>query len=189
MDKKQRILLTMLELSAKNGLNATPISKVAKEANVAVGTIYHYYETKEDIVKELYSMVVQDLAKMLVLNRDTTASFKEQYKRIWLNFYNYFIANPSAFHFMDIVAIPPIIDSEEVDKNMFHYKGLKDFLVEGVKQKALKNVELKLLMQIGFWNLITISRIRIRQELIMDDKQIADAIEMSWDCIRHIDED
>lgn len=188
MDKKQRILLTMLELSAENGLNATPISKVAKEANVAVGTIYHYYDTKEDIVKELYTMVVQDLARMLVLNRDTNASFKEQYKQIWLNFYNYFIANPSAFYFMDIVAIPPIIDSEEVDKNMVHYTDFKDFFLQGIKEKQLKNVELKLLMQIGFWNLITISRIRLRQELIMDDQQIKDAIEMSWDCIRHIED-
>ena len=187
MDKKQRILLTMLELSAKNGLNATPISKIAKEANVAVGTIYHYYETKEDIVKELYAMVVQDLSRMLVLNRDTTSSYKVQYRQIWLNFYNYFIANPSAFHFMDIVAIPPIIDTEEVDKNMIHYKGLKDFMEQGIKDKKLKNVELKLLMQICFWNLITISRIRLRQELIMDEQQINDAIEMSWDTIRLIE--
>ena len=96
MDKKQRILLTMLELSAKNGLNATPISKVAKEANVAVGTIYHYYDTKEDIVKELYSIIVQDLAKMLVLNRDISKPYKEQYHQLWLNFYNYFIVNVSA---------------------------------------------------------------------------------------------
>jgi TetR/AcrR family transcriptional repressor of multidrug resistance operon len=187
MDKKQRILLTMLELSAKNGLNATPISKVAKEANVAVGTIYHYYETKEDIVKELYTMIVQDLARMLVLNRDESKPFKEQYKQLWINFYNYFIANPSAFYFMDIVAIPPIIDSEEVDKNIVHYKGMKDFMLQGIKDGYLKNVELKLLMQMAFGNLITISRIRLRQELIMDDKQIEDAMEMSWDCIRLIE--
>ena len=188
MDKKQRILLTMLELSAKSGLNATPISKIAKEANVAVGTIYHYYETKEDIVKELYAMVVQDLAKMLVLNRDTSASYKMQYRQIWLNFYNYFIANPTAFNFIDIVAIPPIIDSEEVDKNMIHYKGLRDFMEEGIRIGELKNIELKLLMQICFWNLITISRIRLRQELIMDEQQIDDAIEMSWDTIRLIND-
>lgn len=187
MDKKQRILLTMLELSAKNGLNATPISKVAKEANVAVGTIYHYYDTKEDIVKELYSMIVLDLAKMLVLNRDKTKSFKEQHKQIWINFYNYFVANPSAFYFMDIVAIPPIIDSEEVDKNGVHYRGLRDFMKEGVASKQLKNVELKLLMQMAFGNLITISRVRLREELEMDKKQIDDAIEMSWDCIRLIE--
>ena len=43
-------------------------------------------------------------------------------------------------------------------------------------------------MQMSFGNLITISRIRLRQELEMDDKQIDDAIEMSWDCIRLIED-
>jgi TetR/AcrR family transcriptional repressor of multidrug resistance operon len=187
MDKKQRILLTMLELSAKNGLNATPISKVAKEANVAVGTIYHYYDTKEDIVKELYTIIVQDLAKMLVLNRDISKPFKDQYHQLWLNFYNYFIANPSAFFFMDNVAIPPVIDNEEVDKNVVHYRGMKEFMMQGIADKHLKNVELKLLMQMGFGNLIAISKIRLREELVMDEQQIKDAFEMSWDCIRFIE--
>jgi len=60
-------------------------------------------------------------------------------------------------------------------------------MLQGIKDGYLKNVELKLLMQMAFGNLITISRIRLRQELIMDDKQIEDAMEMSWDCIRLIE--
>ena len=34
MDKKQRIILTMLELVVEQGVNATPMSQVAKEAGV-----------------------------------------------------------------------------------------------------------------------------------------------------------
>ena len=54
MDKKQRIIITMLELVVKQGVYATPMSQVAKEANVAVGTIYHYFNNKQEILEEIY---------------------------------------------------------------------------------------------------------------------------------------
>ncbi|MFC0182895.1 helix-turn-helix domain-containing protein [Pseudarcicella hirudinis] len=33
----------MLELIVKHGFHASPMSDVAKHANVAAGTIYHYF--------------------------------------------------------------------------------------------------------------------------------------------------
>ena len=74
-----------------------------------------------------------------------------------------------------------------MDKNVVHYRGLKEFMMQGINEKHLKNVELKLLMQMGFGNLIAISKIRLREELVMDEQQINDAFEMSWDCIRYIE--
>ena len=50
MTKKEKILETTLQLIAKNGLNASPMSMIAKEANVATGTIYHHFKSKEEIM-------------------------------------------------------------------------------------------------------------------------------------------
>ena len=89
MEKKQRIILTMLELVVAQGVHATPMSQVAKEANVAVGTIYHYFNNKNEIIEEIYSMICQDFGVVLIANMPEN-DFKKQYETIWLNMFYYF---------------------------------------------------------------------------------------------------
>lgn len=54
-DKRKAILETTLELIRQYGLQGTPISLIAKNANVAAGTIYRYFQNKEAI-KRNYTM-------------------------------------------------------------------------------------------------------------------------------------
>ena len=53
-DKKQAIFDATLRLISENGFHGTAMSKVAKEANVSTGIIYHYFESKDDLIAELY---------------------------------------------------------------------------------------------------------------------------------------
>jgi len=56
----------MLELVVKQGIHATPMSLVARNAKVAIGTIYHYFESKEEILCEIYKLIRQDFATILI---------------------------------------------------------------------------------------------------------------------------
>jgi AcrR family transcriptional regulator len=42
MDKQQEILSAALQLFVANGFHGTATSKIAKEAGVANGTLFHY---------------------------------------------------------------------------------------------------------------------------------------------------
>jgi len=68
MNKKQKILLTMLELVVEQGVHATPMSQLARESNVAIGTIYHHFENKEQIIEEIYKMIFKDFGVVLMTN-------------------------------------------------------------------------------------------------------------------------
>ncbi|GKT26967.1 hypothetical protein ADUPG1_004725, partial [Aduncisulcus paluster] len=53
-DKRQLVLDATLELIMESGVQAASMSKVSKRSGVAVGTIYHYFSSKEAIITELY---------------------------------------------------------------------------------------------------------------------------------------
>ena len=57
LDKRKAILNTTLKLISSNGFHAAPMSVIAKEAGVAAGTIYLYFENKEDLIIQLYKYV------------------------------------------------------------------------------------------------------------------------------------
>ncbi|MCR4673133.1 MAG: TetR/AcrR family transcriptional regulator [Lachnospiraceae bacterium] len=53
-NKQQRIKDAMVSLILRDGIDGTSISKIAKEAGVSPATIYVYYESKEDMLSEVF---------------------------------------------------------------------------------------------------------------------------------------
>ncbi len=54
MDKKQSLKTAAYEVFSKKGYKATSISEIARQAGVAVGSFYNYYESKEAIFLDIY---------------------------------------------------------------------------------------------------------------------------------------
>lgn len=57
MNKQQELLSTALRLFTEAGFHGTPTSRIAKEAGVANGTLFHYYPTKEALILALYKLL------------------------------------------------------------------------------------------------------------------------------------
>ncbi|RUT28661.1 TetR/AcrR family transcriptional regulator [Paenibacillus zeisoli] len=60
-EKYELILEAALKVIAENGFHGSQISKIAKEAGVADGTIYLYFKKKEDILISLFQERLGDL--------------------------------------------------------------------------------------------------------------------------------
>lgn len=54
LDKKQALKTAGYEIFSKKGYKATGISEIARQAGVAVGSFYNYYESKEAIFLDIY---------------------------------------------------------------------------------------------------------------------------------------
>lgn len=52
--KYKQIIEAAVEVIAENGYHASQVSKIAKKANVADGTIYLYFKNKEDILISVF---------------------------------------------------------------------------------------------------------------------------------------
>ncbi len=77
-EKKRAIALAAIPLLAKQGLIKTSVEAIAKEANVAKGTVYLYFKTKEEIILEIWNYVTElmDEYRAEKFKHCTTASQK-----------------------------------------------------------------------------------------------------------------
>ncbi len=57
--KRKQIALCCKELIVKNPINNITVSELAKAANIGKGTVYEYFENKEEIVFELTDTLIQ----------------------------------------------------------------------------------------------------------------------------------
>jgi len=54
-DKKEVLLQTALRLFVESGFSDTPTSRIAKEANIATGTLFYFFPTKDHLIHALYT--------------------------------------------------------------------------------------------------------------------------------------
>jgi TetR/AcrR family fatty acid metabolism transcriptional regulator len=71
-DKHRRIIEAAIKVFAKNGFYNSKVSEIARAAQVADGTIYLYFQNKDDILISLFEEVMQG-----VLDRVETAIAQE----------------------------------------------------------------------------------------------------------------
>ena len=63
--KKQQIMQAALKVFANRGFNGATINMIAKEAGIAKGLMYSYYESKEKLLGELLTFGMQKAASFL----------------------------------------------------------------------------------------------------------------------------
>lgn len=64
-DKRNRILDVAIELFSTKGFENVSVSEIAKKAGVGKGTVYVYFPSKVDILKEAFLRVYLDLEDFL----------------------------------------------------------------------------------------------------------------------------
>jgi TetR/AcrR family transcriptional regulator, fatty acid metabolism regulator protein len=55
VDKRRQILDAAIRVFARQGFHSTRVSDIADEAGVAYGLVYHYFNSKEEVLNELFS--------------------------------------------------------------------------------------------------------------------------------------
>ncbi len=69
-DKYRRILEAATKTFAQNGYYSSRVADIAKEAGVASGTIYLYFNRKEDLIISIFHRAVEDLIHHLLKYED-----------------------------------------------------------------------------------------------------------------------
>lgn len=81
-EKFELILEAALKVIAENGFHGSQISKIAKEAGIADGTVYLYFKNKEDILISLLQQRLGNLVNMFNNSVRETNSADEAIRKI-----------------------------------------------------------------------------------------------------------
>ena len=55
MNTKEKILEAMLELASINGIHKTSLSMVANKVGIRKSSLYYYFTSKDEMIKEMYN--------------------------------------------------------------------------------------------------------------------------------------
>lgn len=185
MDKRDEIIRAAIELIAEHGFHGAPMAKVAAEAGVAAGTIYRYFESKDDLIRATHAHVEAQLLAVLRAGYPAAASARERFLHIGTALVGYFIGAPREFRFLSQFYDSPY----GVDHRREKLLGAgEQNLVLGLLREALaeglvKQLPLPILLALTFGPLVDICRDHTLDFIALDDRLIAQVVAACWDGI------
>lgn len=111
-EKEARILEAALDLFVERGFHGTTVPELARRADVAAGTIYLYWPSKEDLVNALIAALKRRLVRSLQERVPGEGSVRAQFDAIWDVFSRWVVEAPRAVAFLDLHHHAPYVTEE-----------------------------------------------------------------------------
>ena len=115
-DKQNRIKEAMIRLILRDGIDGTSMSKIAKEAGVSPATIYVYYESKEDMLSEVFREYARKSYDYLMERIHPTMDAGELIEAIVKSCYHFSVEHKEVFSFVEQCSRCPTLSDSFSEK-------------------------------------------------------------------------
>jgi AcrR family transcriptional regulator len=169
------IMKAFCELVSELGFHGASMSKVAKKANLAVGTAYVHFDSKTALINGTYRWIKQELASEVIPSLNMEPSPQEIYSHVWMQTYSYFKKHPAQASFL-----------AQIEESPFHqaaYESMKEIgdpFEEAAQHENFAKAVIELPF-LAFYSLSVGLAIRLAatgQEF--SKKELQDVMQASW---------
>lgn len=183
MDKRDRILASALTLFVEFGFHGTPTSKIAKEAGVSNGTLFHYFATKEELIRELYISIKNNLNAYLFSHISPGDSVEAMIKKSFIYFIYWALENREKNHYIQQVLFSPHIS--QISESVLTEQSQKHIqLIEEAKStKIIKDLPTDLIYTLANSHLMGIYNYVVNLPADEQKPIIENGFEMLWDML------
>lgn len=183
-NKKDAIFQAMLELISKHGFHSSPMSEVAKQADVAAGTIYHYFKSKDELICALYVRLRENFVESLFKTDDSNKTFKERFRHFYLQMIQNSIKNPKEFYFLEQFANSPFVSTIPKTEITRLEQPIYDFLRKAVFTQVVRDIPPKILIAFVMGSASSIIKLQLSGEFQMTSSDLELAFFTCWDGIK-----
>jgi AcrR family transcriptional regulator len=137
-DKRNAILDAAIEVIAVEGVSA-PTAKIAKMAGVAAGTLFTYFNNKDELLNELYVQLKSELREVMVSEALKTAkTAKSAARQAWTRYVSWGVVNPQKRKVLAQLGVSERVTEQSKAAGMVGFTELNAFLSRSVGSKILR---------------------------------------------------
>lgn len=186
IDKEEQIYKAALKLIFESGLMGLKMSVLAKEANVATGTIYLYVKDKADLISKLNLYLMKQ--SLLDINKNVLKKdpLKLKIKKSAYNYLIYSYLHPEYAAFFEQYYRSPYFETNnelaEAENDIL--KPIYNLVAEGQQQGIIKSVDAEMMVSMVCSILDDFVNQTLYSKKGIDDAKWDITFMMIWDAIK-----
>ena len=183
-EKRARIFKATIKLITENGLHATPMAKIAKEANVAAGTIYIHFRNKEDLINQLYLELKGQSVAALTRGLSPSLAVKDGVQLVWNNGLVDRLKEPIRFRFLQQYTHSPYIENVTREEGLKLFHSIIGLWHRGKDDKIIRNIDDLIIYAMLFSPLDALAKQHLQGHFNLEDKKHS-VFQSCWDAIKY----
>ncbi len=182
--KRSAILKATLELISEHGFHGTAMSMIADQARVGAGTIYRYFDSKEDLITQLYLEIKRQKSKAFLVGYSEDMSLRDRFRTLWYNMLHYYMDHPQELAFIEQFDNSPYVTAEVKEAYAEGYEPIVRFFQYAFQEGVLKEMPLEMLSVLTANVAVALAKLHASGELTLDDETKELAASACWDALK-----
>lgn len=185
-DKIACIFKHTLALIKENGFHGTPMSMIAKSSDVAIGTIYHYFPSKENLIIELFYDCKRKINSYIFSNISEGLSYREQFGIVLERFCAFQIENTDVFSFLEQFYNSPFNELVHNNQSVGPYEenNVIDFLLKGMETQQIKKLDVHIIAAAYIGAAVNFSKSVLYGKIPFSKQHLDELIEIIWNGVK-----
>lgn len=183
-NKREALIKATIDLVNNDGFHAAPMTKIAKKASVSPGTIYLYFESKQDLINQVYIEVKTDFTRVAFKDFTTELDVEEGFEKIWMNMAHFKLNNVDRALFLSQCDNTPMVDEASRKEGLKHLNPLLELWEEGKKKGIIKNVSSYILYAFTVYPMAFLLNVQQQKLFTLTATTLEDAYTMAWNSIK-----
>ena len=94
-DKRTQIIECAIVQFVTKGFQQTSMAQLSQESGVAIGTIYHYFKSKDELIEEIYLYMGKKWGEAVAIEDGPEVDYKAKHKNSWIKGYFFSLKTPT----------------------------------------------------------------------------------------------
>lgn len=137
-DKRNAILAAAAQVIAEQGIGA-PTARIARLAGVAEGTLFTYFDTKDELLNQLYLEIKGELREAMMATYPKAASLQNRARHVWEKYVDWGVAQPARRRAMAQLAVSDRISEHARVAGMQAFAHVTTMIEESIAKGALRD--------------------------------------------------
>jgi TetR/AcrR family transcriptional regulator, repressor of fatR-cypB operon len=173
-----------LDLFEENGFDATAVPEVAKRAGVATGSIYRYFESKDDLVNALYRTWKLRYYEMVLTDPPPKANARAAFSHYWRGMAAFARTYPKAARFLDLHHHRGYLADESLKPERDGQAIAEAFISRGVENGEVRKIAPIVLIALMTGAMRGLLSFADKGELTLDDATVRNIEDCLWNGIK-----
>src|ERR1700730_1288166 len=138
-DKRNAILGAATRLFAERGLTAAPASEISKQPGVAEGTLFTYFNTKDDLINALYREIKLELADAMMSDFPRKRNVHTRLRHVWDRYVKWGVANPEQRKVLAQLQMSEVLTKESRDAGSAPFVEFQTMVRNAIDGRVFRN--------------------------------------------------
>lgn len=183
-DKINSIYKATLDIASHSCNGDFTMADVAQKADIAAGTIYLYFENKEDLLNKLYLHLCKIMFEANYKSISESDNFFSTFRAFWHNHFKFCIENQSVCDYLEKYGNKPFLTDQTKSGCKSLTPQFIKYLQTAQTQFLIKNIDPEVILTSLFGSTNSIARYFHRNNIHPTERELEDYFEMAWNSIR-----